>query len=69
MEYKGKLYGKVGKIYIPLTMTSEQVYKLKNIIDFISFEPTTNGSVFKPKCGYKKFHELLTNYYEENTRR
>lgn len=34
MEYKGKLYGKVGKNYIPLIHTSDDVDKMeKDIIE------------------------------------
>lgn len=65
MEYKGKLYGKVGKNYIPLMETTDDVDRLKAIVDSISFEPNVNGSVFKPKCGYKQFQELLNAHYSK----
>lgn len=68
MEYKGKLYGKVGNMYIPLTETSEYVDRLKELVSNIGFEPTMNGSVFKPRCGYKKFHELLNELNEEQNK-
>ena len=32
MEYEGKLYGKVGKRYIPLKMTADDVDKLKGVL-------------------------------------
>jgi hypothetical protein len=68
MEYKGKLYGKVGKSYMPLVESSHDIDLLKNIVDSIAFEPTMDGSVFKPKCGYHKFHELLNEYYERQNK-
>jgi len=33
MEYHGKLYGKIGRKYIPLRMTSEEVDALKSQLD------------------------------------
>lgn len=29
MEYKGKLYGKIGKSYIPLLSTTDDVYAME----------------------------------------
>lgn len=70
MNYKGKLYGRVGKTYFPLLDTSEEVDNLKiklniadQIIKNIHLSPTMNGSVFSPKCGYKKWNDLFEQYF------
>lgn len=45
MQYKGKLYGKVGREYIPLVMNSDEVDELvkdKERLDFI--EQTIMGT-------------------------
>lgn len=39
--------------------------KADTVIDSISFEPTMNGSVFKPRNGYAKLHEALEAYTTE----
>lgn len=72
MQYKGKLFGKVGREYFPLILNSDEVDAMQNklavadeIIKNISTEPTTSGSLFKPLCGYEKWNELTKKYFEE----
>lgn len=38
MTYEGKLYGKVGKVYIPLVLTSEDVDKMQNHLEVLIAE-------------------------------
>ncbi len=37
MEYKGKLYGKVGKSYFPLSASTDEVEQMQEVINFLQW--------------------------------
>jgi len=60
MEYKGKLYGKVGKHYFPLVMTSDDVDELLAIRDRKPSIPTREMPSDEE---INKFVKSFGNYY------
>jgi len=49
MEYKGKLYGKIGKYYFPLEQTAEDIDNMKKLIEFYQSE---ENKPYEPYFGY-----------------
>ena len=56
MEYKGKLYGKVGKHYFPLVMDSDDVDKLKTELSLLK------SQLPLPSVSREKAEEVLNKH-------
>ena len=66
MKYEGKLYGKIGRKYIPLKIDSKEVDRLERIVEAL-------GGIIPESSGVAGWHlngnvadweEILPEYFE-----
>ena len=65
MEYKGKLYGKIGRRYIPLLLTSEDVIEKPTHEELETIELALSGMIEEYELLDRGANQRLTNNINE----